>query len=164
MSLDPAADILRTLGARGLTLCVAESLTGGLLADAFVSVPGASASFRGGVVTYATDSKASILGVPTERLDLTGPVDSDVAVQMARGARGVFAHDGHDADIGIATTGVAGPGASDGHPAGTVYVALSWLSSCETLKLALPGDRGQVRAEAVAQTLRWVNERLRVLF
>jgi nicotinamide-nucleotide amidase len=104
-----AADVLALLRERGLTLAVAESLTGGALCDAFVSVPGASAVLRGAVVAYATPVKASVLGVDAALLEREGPVHPDVARAMADGVRRVLAVDGRPADVGVATTGVAGP-------------------------------------------------------
>src|SRR6266704_749499 len=92
------------LRSRRQTLAVAESLTGGLLAATIVDVPGASRAFRGGLVVYATDLKASLAGVPADLLDARGPVDPDVAVELALGARRRCA-----ADWGLSTTGVAGP-------------------------------------------------------
>src|SRR5699024_1528916 len=113
-----AALVVARLGGAGATLAVAESLTGGLLGAELVAVPGTSAVLRGGALTYATDSKASVLGVDPELLTAHGPVHPQVAVQMADGARSLF-----EADVALATTGVAGPGPADGHPAGTFYVA-----------------------------------------
>ncbi|HET6211899.1 MAG TPA: CinA family protein, partial [Micromonosporaceae bacterium] len=112
------ADLLAALDRRGETLAVAESLTGGLLAATIVAVPGASAVFRGGLVVYATDLKASLAGVPAGLLAERGAVDPDVAVALARGAR-----EKCRSDWGLGTTGVAGPDPQDGVPPGTVYVA-----------------------------------------
>ena len=129
----------------GLSLACAESLTGGLLTAQFVTVPGVSAVLRGGVVSYATDLKASILGVSSERLRTHGPVDRDVALQMARGVCDVTG-----ADIGMATTGVAGPGPHDGHPAGTVWISVSARGGAQMAReLHLAGGRSDVRSGAV---------------
>lgn len=106
-----AAQIIGLLAARGQTAAVAESLTGGLLAAAFTSVPGASAVFRGGVVAYASDLKAAILGVPADLLERRGAVDPEVAAEMAAGVRSRLA-----ATVGAATTGVAGPIRPTGSP------------------------------------------------
>lgn len=135
---------VEALKARGLTLCCAESLTGGALASRIVNVPGVSAVFRGAVVSYATDVKASVLGVSQNQLDETGPVDETVARQMARGACRVLA-----ADVGVATTGVAGPGPADGHPAGTVWIAISGALGERAELLALDGSRTEIREGAV---------------
>lgn len=104
--------------ARGLTIGVAESLTGGQVCDSLVAVPGASRTLRGGVVAYATDVKRSVLGVDGDLLAEVGPVHAEVARQMATGAARVLG-----ASLGLATTGVAGPGPQDGVTAGTVVVA-----------------------------------------
>ena len=106
-----AADVLAALGQAGLSLAVAESLTGGLLAATLVDVPGASAVFRGGVIAYATDVKATLLGVDPALLAERGPVDPQVAAQMATGVRVRLG-----ADVGVSTTGVAGPDPQDGQP------------------------------------------------
>jgi len=99
------ARLIQELARRALTVATAESLTGGGLVSRLVDVPGASHVVRGGACTYAVDTKASVLGVSRERLALTGPVDEQVARQMAEGARSLFG-----ATIGLSTTGVAGPG------------------------------------------------------
>ena len=105
---------------QGATVATAESLTGGLLCGALVSVPGASAVVRGGVVAYATDLKAQLAGGPGIVLDRHGPVAADTAVAMAEGVRNQCA-----ATYGVATTGVAGPDPQDGHPPGTFHVAVA---------------------------------------
>ena len=97
-------DLIGQMTRRGLTVATAESLTGGGLVARMVDVPGASHVVRGGACTYAVDTKASVLGVSRARLDQTGPVDEQVARQMAEGARVLFG-----AAIGLSTTGVAGP-------------------------------------------------------
>ncbi len=142
------AGLLSELAARGQTLAVAESLTGGLLASTLVDVPGASRVLRGGLVVYSTDLKASLGGVPQALLDERGPVDPDVAVALAHGVR-----DRCDADWGIATTGVAGPEPHNGAPVGTVYVAVAGPLRSEVRKATLDGDRAAVRAGAVAAAL-----------
>jgi len=105
-------DLIGQMTRRGLTVATAESLTGGGLVARMVDVPGASHVVRGGACTYAVDTKASVLGVSRARLDQTGPVDEQVARQMAEGARVLFG-----AAIGLSTTGVAGPGPPAGFPA-----------------------------------------------
>ncbi|MGO1537797.1 MAG: CinA family protein [Leucobacter sp.] len=126
-----AIRVVELAGNLGLRIAVAESLTGGRLADALVSVPGVSKVFSGGIVSYDTALKRSLLGVDEKLLDLKGPVDPEVASQMAAGARRACAIIGEDgstweADIGVATTGVAGPDpdAHTGQPPGTVWVAV----------------------------------------
>lgn len=104
MGDEQVAQLIADLTRRGLSIATAESLTGGGLVARLVDVPGASHVVRGGVCTYAVDTKASVLGVSESRLTLTGPVDEQVARQMAAGARSLFG-----ASIGLSTTGVAGP-------------------------------------------------------
>lgn len=142
---------------RGWTVGTAESLTGGLVCAALTSVPGSSDTVRGGVVSYATDVKADLLGVDRDRLAEVGAVDALVAAQMASGVRRLLG-----TDVGLATTGVAGPGPADGIPAGTVHVAVSgpWSAEPTTRALALAGDREDVRAGAVAAVLDLVVELL----
>ena len=149
-----AAGVLAALGALGQTLAVAESLTGGLLAAAIVDVPGASAVFRGGLVVYATDLKASLAGVDEGLLAERGPVDPEVARQLARGAALRCG-----ADWGLSTTGVAGPDPQDGVPAGTVYIGLSDPDGhTVSRRLDLTGDRPAVRRATVASALTLIAE------
>lgn len=147
--LDPdAAALLDVLRAAGLTVGCAESLTGGLLAATVVGVPGASEVLRGGVVAYAADVKASVLGVDANLLARHGTVHPDVALQMAVGARRVLG-----CDLALATTGVAGPGPSEGHPAGTVFIACVSDARQEVRSLRLDGDRAEIRRQSVAAAL-----------
>jgi nicotinamide-nucleotide amidase len=140
--------LLDRLVARGQTLAVAESLTGGLLAATIVDVPGASAAFRGGFVVYAADLKASLAGVPWPLLESHGPVDPSVAAALAAGAR-----ERCEADWGVATTGVAGPDSQGGQPVGRVYVAVAGPGEPIVREFNLPGDRSAVRHGAVAAAL-----------
>lgn len=144
-----AAKLVADGTAKGYTVAVAESLTGGLLAAAITSVPGASAVFRGSVTAYATDIKASVLGVDAELLAREGAVDAEVARQMADGVRRLFG-----ATIGLATTGVAGPTQQDGKPVGLVYVGYASTDSAPVaVELRLEGDREAIRAQAVLNAL-----------
>jgi len=136
----------------GWSLGVAESLTGGLVAASVVAVPGASAVFRGGIVAYATDLKSRLLGVDATLLDAHGPVHPRVARQMAEGIRRAVG-ESDAADVGIATTGVAGPGPADGQPAGTVHIAVSTPLGSRVESLELSGDREQIRTEAAARAI-----------
>ena len=144
--------------AAGATVATAESLTGGLLGAALSATPGASTTYRGGAVLYATDTKASVVGVPSSLLDERGPVDPDVAVAMASGARLKF-----DATYGLATTGVAGPTEQDGNPVGTVYIALVGPASGGlpvVSKLRLAGRRERVRQGSVLTALDMLRRQL----
>ena len=138
------ADVVAACRAAGLTVAVAESLTAGLVAARLADVPGASDVLRGGVVAYASDLKASLLGVDAGLLRRVGAVDPQVATQMARGVRERLG-----ADIGVATTGVAGPDPADGRSPGTVYVAVATDRTSQVLGEHLPGDRAAVRAATV---------------
>jgi nicotinamide-nucleotide amidase len=143
-----AAAVLQGLDARGWSIAAAESLTGGRVTAALVDVPGASAHVRGGIVAYATDVKASRLGVDAELLAARGPVDPDVAVQMAQGVRGALR-----ADVGLATTGVAGPDSQDDKPVGTVHIAVATPETVVVSSLALSGSREQIRTQTVQRVL-----------
>jgi nicotinamide-nucleotide amidase len=141
--------VLARLRSRGETLAVAESLTGGLLAATLVDVPGASAVLRGGLVVYATDLKVTLAGVPAELVAERGPVDPDVAVALAVGARKRC-----EADWAAATTGVAGPEPQDGRPVGLVYVGVAGPGGAVSVReLHLSGDRAAIRAGAVHAAL-----------
>jgi nicotinamide-nucleotide amidase len=145
---DLAETVIRMLVSRGQTLATAESLTGGLVAAALTTVPGASAAFRGGIVAYAADLKASLLDVPADVLDRHGTVHSDVALAMAQGVRRRLA-----ASFGVATTGVAGPDPVDGQPPGTVHIAVSAAAGSVHRALDLTGDRQQIRRATVDRAL-----------
>jgi nicotinamide-nucleotide amidase len=140
--------VSRLLDERGWTLACAESVTGGLVAARITELPGASAMFRGGVVAYATDAKASALGVDPTLIDEHGVVSGPVARAMAAGVR-----ESMDADVGIATTGVAGPTELDGVPVGTVVLAVSGPLGDADREVRLPGDRTTIRRIASGAAL-----------
>jgi nicotinamide-nucleotide amidase len=148
-----ASDVLAALRRRGATLAVAESLTGGLLTDAFVRVPGASAVLLGGLVAYATPLKATLLGVDRDLLRAEGAVHPEVARQMADGVRRALAVDGRPADAGVATTGVAGPDPQDGIAPGTVFVGVAVGGTLRAVGGRFDGDRAAVRAATVTLAL-----------
>ena len=143
-----AQAVVSELVRRGITVAAAESLTGGLVTATLTSVPGSSTVVRGGVVAYATDVKASILGVDVSRLTTVGPVDREVARQMAAGAARVLG-----ARIGVATTGEAGPESASGAPVGTVHVAVVGPGGERTSHLMLPGNREEICRGAVRAVL-----------
>jgi nicotinamide-nucleotide amidase len=151
-----AAEAIALLIAGGQTVAVAESLTGGMLAGALTGIAGASAAFRGGVVAYATDLKASLLGVPASLLDERGAVDPDVAAAMAQGARQQLA-----ATVGVSTTGVAGPDRADGKPVGTVFIAVCGARQTVRRELALAGSRPEIRMATVERALGLLIDSLR---
>lgn len=142
-------ELIGHLTERGLSVSVAESLTGGLLCAALTEAPGASAVIRGGVVAYATDLKSSMLGVSPELLASRGAVDPDVALEMAAGV----AHQ-LGSDIGLSTTGVAGPEPQDGKAVGTVFIACVWGTKRVVEELSLAGTRNEIRSLTVHAALR----------
>lgn len=160
MSADRTAQVIADLTATGLTVAVAESLTGGSVVAELVRVPGASAVVRGGVVAYATPLKHSLLGVPAELLVAHGPVHGDVAAAMAQGVRSAAAVDGHPADLGLATTGVAGPDAQDGAPVGLVFVAIADAGGAIVREHRFAGDRSAIRSQAVDAALELLADHL----
>ncbi len=145
---------LTALSKRGWTLGVAESLTAGLIGSRIGAVPGASATFRGSIASYATDVKRSLLGVTAERV-----VSEECAREMAVGAQRVLG-----ADVGIAATGVAGPEEQDGQPVGTVCFAIALPDrEPESFSTRLPGDRERVRQFAAISLLNGLRQRLAAL-
>lgn len=133
----------------GITIAVAESLTGGLVSDAIVRTAGASKVFRGGIIAYVNDIKVSALGVNQELLNQGGVVTAEVAQQMAIGVANRLG-----ADVGLSTTGVAGPGAQDGIAPGTAFIAAARASDPPlTEQLDLAGTRTQVRCSCALHTL-----------
>lgn len=135
----------------GLTLSVAESMTGGLVASRLVDVPGSSKWFKGGVVSYASEVKFDLLEVRE------GPVVCEKAArQMAEGVRRVL-----ETDVGLAVTGVAGPAEQDGQPVGTVFLGLAIADrETEVVHLRLPGDRRQIREFATISLMDQARKRL----
>lgn len=149
---DRLAELHAALRARHQTVAVAESLTGGLLAGELTRTPGASVSFRGGLVVYATDLKSRLAGVSESLLAERGAVDPKVAIELARGVRERLS-----ATWGVGVTGVAGPEPQDGHSVGTVFVGIvgprdgALHESVSELNLA--GDRNTIRSETVEQAV-----------
>jgi len=144
------------LAVAGFTLAVAESCTGGLVAQRITEVPGSSTYFKEGVVTYSNESKVRLLGVPSDQIAEYGAVSAPVAEAMAEGVR-LRA----DTDFGIAVTGIAGPdGGSEEKPVGLVYIALSDDAHTEHRKLILPGDRHLIRWRASQAALDLLRRRL----
>ena len=146
--------VASALSARGLTLGLAESITGGLMASRLTDVAGVSEVFRGSVVSYASEVKFDVLGVPE------GPVVSaECAMAMAAGARRVL-----EADVGLAVTGVAGPAEQEGQPVGTVFVGVAIGDAApEAVRIALPGDRRTIRELTAISALDLLRRRLQAL-
>lgn len=159
---EQAAAILAWCEARGVKIACAESLTAGLLSDAFVRIPGASRVFLGSAVTYDIHAKAKVLGVDAELLRTHGAVDPEVARQMAASTAKLFSQPEYRSGIiGLSTTGVAGPGPDEGKPAGLVYFGVSLprseyfftSSSQYAVKLELQGSREVIRQRTVGCVL-----------
>lgn len=143
-----AARLVAAASLRGVTLATAESLTGGLLGQLICSVPGASAVYRGGVISYASEVKASVLGVPLGLLASRGTVDPEVAQHMAEGTARVCG-----ADYGVSTTGAAGPEPWDGKPVGRVYLAVAGDGQVFSVEKNYAGDRQSIRQQAARDAL-----------
>ena len=142
------ARVHAALLARGLTVASAESLTGGALGDRLSSTPGASATYRGGVVSYATEVKQALLGVSDELVATYGVVSAQCARQMAEGVRALVG-----SDWALSTTGVAGPQLQEGKPAGTVHVGLAGPRGTTSVELHLAGDRREIRTRTCHEAL-----------
>lgn len=148
--------VVNQLIERGQTVATGESLTGGLLCARLIDVPGASGVVRGGTVAYVPETKISALGVPPALIEAEGTVSAVVAERLAAGARTAFA-----ADIGLGTTGVAGPGPHEGKAAGTVFVAVADSSGVTSQKLQLVGTRHEIRDRTVSAALQLLADRLK---
>lgn len=152
----PAETLGRILGQQGLTVALAESCTGGLMGKLLTDVPGSSGYFLGGVLCYSNESKMKLLGVDPALLAQHGAVSEPVAARLAEGVRDLLG-----ADIGIAVTGVAGPGGgSDEKPVGTVFVGLALAGRVQVRRLNMPGDRDAVRLRTCQVTLDWLRREL----
>jgi nicotinamide-nucleotide amidase len=142
-----AATIIETLKARGETVSVAESLTGGGLGHALTQIPGASEVFIGGIIAYTADVKINFLGVSRATIDEFSVVSEEVAVAMANGAREKIG-----TTWAISTTGIAGPGDYKGIREGTVWIAIAGPIN-HTLVLTLDGGRDGVRQGAISSAI-----------
>jgi len=141
---DLAYELIQKLGQRHLTISVAESLTGGLVAASLTQIPGASAVFKGGIIAYGDEIKQQVLKVDPALITKFTSISEPVAQSMATNVREIM-----NTDIGIATTGVAGPDKSDGFAPGIVFVAISIGDHKICQKLELVGDRTQIRDQSV---------------
>lgn len=140
------------LVARKSTIAVAESLTAGLVTGCIASVPGASAYLLGGATTYSNGAKASVLGVAERTLSVCGAVSEATALEMATGTAALYG-----ADVGLSTTGVAGPGLQEGKPAGTVCLGVWVLGALSSCQVMVPGgERNEIRHSSVYFALRYL--------
>lgn len=143
-------DVLERL--KGQTLVTAESCTGGGIGAALTAVPGSSAVYKGGIISYTNWVKANVLGVSQEALDRYGAVSAPVAEQMAAGARRVL-----QADAAVSVTGLAGPGGDEyGNPVGTVFIGYSDAEKTLSAEYHFSGDRDAVRESAIREALKLV--------
>lgn len=144
-----AEKLVALLKAQGLTCATAESCTGGGVGSAITAVPGSSAVFAGGVISYSNEVKAEILGVSREDLNRVGAVSSEVAAQMAEGVRKLL-----KVDLAVSLTGIAGPdGGSAEKPVGLVWFGLATKDGVRTEKAIFRGDRARVREQAITHAL-----------
>ena len=144
-----AEKLVELLKAQGLVCATAESCTGGGVGSAITAVPGSSAIFAGGVISYSNEVKRDVLGVSARSLQTVGAVSSEVAAQMADGVRKLL-----KTDLAVSLTGIAGPdGGSDEKPVGLVWFGLSTKDGTRTEKVIFSGDRARVRAQAVTHAL-----------
>lgn len=140
----------------GKTLATAESLTGGGIGAELTSVSGASAVFKGGIISYCNEIKHALLGVPTEMLDTYGAVSAPVAKAMAQGARRVLA-----TDVAVSATGLAGPGGDEfGNPVGTVFIGFSDGKNTIAQECHFSGDRESVRQQAIQAALELILQQI----
>ena len=149
-----ASRVIEIFREKGLSLALAESCTGGMIAETITNVAGASDIFYGSAVTYVNSAKEHILGVARETLEKHGAVSSECAEEMACGARRVYG-----ADVAMSVTGIAGPGGgSEGKPVGTVWFGLATKDGAETFRRRFDGDRAAVRRQTVGEVLRRLAE------
>lgn len=159
--MSDTTSLVAALRKRGWTLGIAESLTGGALAAEIVGVAGASKVLLGAVVAYATPLKGSLLNVDAQLLREHGPVHPRVAEQMALGIRRTVTAAGRPADVGISTTGIAGPDSPDGQPVGTVHIGVVSPVGLRVASFVFAGDRASIRAQSVAAAISLTREQVR---
>lgn len=140
-----ASDLLAALGREGASLASIESLTGGMFASVITAVPGASASYLGGFITYASRLKHELVGVDAAHIATFGVINAATAEAMAEGGR-----QRTGADLAVACTGVAGPDSQDGVQAGTVFIAVASATRTTVQHLVFEGDRATIRRATVA--------------
>lgn len=149
MKADLAKQVVQTLTARNLTFCSAESCTGGGIGASITAISGASAVYRGGIISYCNEVKHKLLHVSQSDLDTLGAVSEPVARQMAEGARLAL-----EADLAVSVTGLAGPNSDgSGKPVGLVYVGAASKNGSVVREFHFAGDRDQVRVQAIDAAL-----------
>lgn len=152
MMMNLSCDVLKAL--QGKTLATAESCTGGGIGAAITAVPGSSAVYKGGIISYTNEIKQKLLGVPAELLTDFGAVSAPVAEAMAKGARKAL-----NADIAVSVTGLAGPGGDDyGNPVGTVYIGYADDKQTISRLYRFKGNRQAVQTAAIQAALQLILE------
>ena len=147
-----SAEVLRAL--KGRTLATAESCTGGMIGAGLTAVPGSSAVYKGGIISYTNSVKEKLLGVPGAVLSEYGAVSAPVAEAMAAGAKKALG-----ADVAVSVTGLAGPGGDEyGNPVGTVFIGYCDEAVCISREFHFAGDRESVRSQASNQALSLILE------
>lgn len=144
--------VVRRLVKHSLSLCTAESCTGGLVAGRITSVSGASGCFEGGFITYSNAAKIRLIGVPEKLIVSCGAVSDETARAMAEGARGKLG-----TDMSVAVTGIAGPsGGTADKPVGTVYIAVARKGKTSVRKFLFTGTRHRIRTQTTEEALKFV--------
>ena len=152
-SQDLGAQLHAELLARGKMVATAESITGGGLGGLLSAAPGASETYLGGVVSYATAVKQQLLGVTDRTVEEDGVISAACAREMAAGVRDLL-----KSDFAVSTTGVAGPSEQEGKPVGLVYVGVAGPRGARAVELKLDGDRAEIREQACLEAVRAVLE------
>jgi nicotinamide-nucleotide amidase len=145
--------VVGDLGSRGIKLATAESLTGGELGGLISAIPGASKTYVGGVISYATEVKLDLLGIDQETVDTVGVVSEQCAAEMATGVRDLL-----KADIGVSTTGVAGPTPQEDKPVGLAYVGVAHGDDVRVREVNADGSRWEIRRAVVAAAMDLLGE------
>jgi PncC family amidohydrolase len=151
-----AAALQAELFGRKMMLATAESMTGGQLGDVMSAAPGASDTYLGGVISYATEVKHKVLGVPQDIIDEHGVVSAECAEAMASGVRELVG-----ADVGVSTTGVAGPATQEGKPVGLVFVGVAGPAGTRSRRFDFDGERPEIREQATKGAIDFVLETVR---
>lgn len=149
------SEINKLFRERGLTLGSVESFTGGMFAKEITAVSGASKFYKGGLVTYATEEKARLLGISKDDIEEYGVVSQQIAYQMAENGRDLL-----DVDVCVSFTGNAGPEAMEGKPVGEIYIGLSSKDGTFAFPFMLKGTRNSIQEEGVKNALEIIKEKI----
>ena len=150
-----SSEINKLFREKGLTLGSVESFTGGLFAKEITAVSGASRFYKGGLVTYATEEKARLLGISRDDIEKYGVVSEEIAYQMAENGRELL-----DVDYCVSFTGNAGPEAMEGKPVGEVYIGISNPDGTEVFAFQLKGSREDIQKEGVRNAFEIIRNKI----